>query len=232
MDTTQFTVDERLNQAQLAIAAGQKDADVAPLLAEFGYDTARLAAGKALYDSALALHQKQKMEYGEQFTATDAFNAALDNARASYMTFVKVARVAFKTDRGISGQLQLDGERKKSYAGLMSQMRQFYAAALANPAITTGLAGFGITKEKLIAGQALLAGVEASLSAQLKESGEAQEATEKRDAAMDALDDWMSDYIAIARIALEERPQLLEKLGIIYSPEPSPAVKTAAAEKP
>ncbi len=35
---------------------------------------------------------------------------------------------------------------------------------------------------------------------------------------MDALDEWMSDFVAIARIALEEKGQFPEKLGIM---EPS-----------
>jgi len=39
-------------------------------------------------------------------------------------------------------------------------------------------------------------------------------AAEYGDQSVDALDAWMSDFRAIARVALEDRPPQLEKLGI------------------
>lgn len=72
-------------------------------------------------------------------------------------------------------------------------------------------------------GLAEVKAVEAANLVQEKEKGEAQAATQKRDVAIDELQDWLSDYLAIflwkgfanAKIALEENPQLLEGLGIL-----------------
>ncbi len=47
----------------------------------------------------------------------------------------------------------------------------------------------------------------------LKEKGESQDATKIKDAAIAKLDDWMSEFYAVAKIGLEDNPQLLEVLG-------------------
>ena len=80
------------------------------------------------------------------------------------------------------------------------------------------LAKFGLNQKKLKEGQAQVNEVEVKLSAQLKEKGEAQNVTQLRDEAFDTLQDWMSDFIAISRIALEEQSQYMEMMGIV---EPS-----------
>ena len=77
------------------------------------------------------------------------------------------------------------------------------------------MAGYGITEEKLTAGQILAKEVENATNRQKTEMGEAQEATRLRDEAADTLQAWYSNFIAIARIALEDKPQYLEMLGIV-----------------
>ncbi len=49
----------------------------------------------------------------------------------------------------------------------------------------------------------------------IREKGEAQEATRLRNEKLDALDDYCTDLQTLAEIALEEQPQLMEKLGIL-----------------
>lgn len=49
----------------------------------------------------------------------------------------------------------------------------------------------------------------------MSEKGEAQEATRARNEKLEALDDYCTELKAIARMALEEQPQLMEKLGVL-----------------
>lgn len=212
------TIDAKLVSSQVAIAnAMDNDAIKAPLAA-FGYDEAKLQEGKALYEAAQTKHDQQKKEYGEQYAATDAFEAAMNSANKDYMTHLKIARVALRDLRGAAEALQLEGRRKKTYAGWLKQAGIFYTNALADEETKTALAKFGIDEAKLTAGKAAVQEVADKQAAQFKEKGEAQAATAARDEALEGLLDWMSDFVAIARIALENDPQLLEMLGIV---EPS-----------
>lgn len=191
------------------------DTEVQAMLAEFGYNADKISEGKALYTTAQILHNKHKAEYGEQLAATDALKNLWDKADAAYMQFVKLARIALHGERGVYVKLKLTGSRKRSLPERLNQAKIFYTNVLNDPAVMEKLAAFGITQTKLEAGRQLLTEVEAANAAQKKETGKAQQATAARDEAMNKLDKWMSDFKAVARIALEPKPQLLEKLGIV-----------------
>jgi hypothetical protein len=209
---------DRLLAAQVAIDNAISDTEVKAALAVYGYDETRLGEGKTLLDTTNQLQQTQQKEYGDQYEATEALSQAQSSANKEYMKFVKIARVALKSDYAVNKKLDLNGNRKKTFSGWVGQARQFYLNALGDTTVLDKMAGYGITQPKLENGKTLLYQAEAANAAQKKEKGEAQQATQERDKAMDNLEEWLSDFIVIARIALEEKPQLLEKLGIV---EPS-----------
>ena len=208
-------IDTMLNDAQVAIENALNNPEILSALKDFGYTTARIQKGKALYNAAAAAQLAQTAEAGEQIAATATVQDVWETAKKSYMRFLKIARIAFKRNAGISTQLDLSGTRKRTLSGWLAQANQFYANALTNKTVLNGLKEFGTTEQKLKAGLAEVKAVEVANLAQEKEKGEAQAATQKRDAAIDELQDWLSDYLAIAKIALEENPQLLEGLGVL-----------------
>ena len=59
----------------------------------------------------------------------------------------------------------------------------------------------------------MIASLESARAEYKREVGESQDATKQKDAALSKLEDFMSEFYAIAAIALEDRPQLLESLS-------------------
>ncbi|NJL84536.1 MAG: hypothetical protein HC890_19305 [Chloroflexaceae bacterium] len=184
-------------------------------MSQFGYSAERIQVGRTLYTTALAAQQQQQAEYGEQIEATAALNQARATAEATYMQHIKLSRVAFRERPGIATTLGLNGIRKQSLSGWLTQASQFYRNALESQEILAALANLGVTPEKLQAGQAEINAVELAAVSQNQERGQAQTSTQIRDRALDELNDWLSDFIAVARVALEAEPQLSEIMGIL-----------------
>ena len=70
-----------------------------------------------------------------------------------------------------------------------------------------------ISADDLKEGNKLISELEIARETYLKEKGESQDATKAKDAAIYKIDEWMSKFFAVAKIGLEDNPQLLEALG-------------------
>jgi hypothetical protein len=211
-----LSIDERLPKYELALNVALTDEDIKPILANYGYDEATITEGKQLYDTAVDLQHKQKREYGDKYGASNEFKQARKNAYKQYMEFVELARIALKRDPNLMSQLDINGRRESVYEKSVTQMERFYTNALASDDIKGKLARFNITEERLNAGKALVDTMKAKRQEQQEEASEAQRATRDRDAAIDVLDDWMDDFLAVSEIALRSQPEYLERMGIIY----------------
>jgi hypothetical protein len=209
------SIDSKLLFAKNAITNGRDAAAISSVVTDYGYDTTKMDEGMALYDKTDTLHVKQKLEYGEQYAATDEFQIARAALNKTYMRQLKLARIALKGNKATEEALQLSGERKQAFPGWLQQAKAFYTNVLLSPAALTALAKFNTPQADLTAASLELVEVEKKYNKQLIEKGEAQAATVARDEALDELQDWVSEFVAIARVALEEDPQLLEMLGIV-----------------
>src|SRR5512147_1847690 len=89
---------QQLNAAQLAISNSLADPEIKAAVAQFGFTTAKLNKGKALYDAALAGVNAQKSGKGAQKDTTAQLKTAQADARDAYQALAKVARAALSPE--------------------------------------------------------------------------------------------------------------------------------------
>lgn len=208
-------IDTQLNDARVAITNVQADPDLQAALDARGVDAAEIAEGAALFEAAEAAQHLYVQEYAEQYEATDALGKARAAAAEVYPDHVELARIVFRGDRAAQVALGIDGRRRRTLAGWLQQAQRFYTNALADADLQARLERRRVTPEELAEGSALVAAVARADADQEREKGEAQQAREDRDEALDALDDWMDDFRDTARVVFRNAPQQLEKLGFL-----------------
>ena len=78
MPLVKTSIQDRLLAANITLENALTDTEILGLLSEFGYDEAKINAGKELYNSANEKFQQQKTEYGEQYAASEALQTKWD----------------------------------------------------------------------------------------------------------------------------------------------------------
>jgi hypothetical protein len=215
MSEQRKSMDQRLLEARIVIDNSLSNQDILDKVTLFGYDQERLQAALALYHNVIDLIMTQRIEYGEQYEATNTLQAAWDTADAAYKRTLKISRLVFEGNAEARNALGLNGRRKTSIGGWIEQTMFFYKAMLETPAFIAAMTPYSYDQAKLSAENALVQAVIDAKSQQNTERGQAQEATKARDAKMDELDQWISAYKIVAEVALDESPQKLEQLGWI-----------------
>lgn len=190
-----------------------KEGDLKTELAEYGYDDAKIAEGKALYDEARKTFDANIKETREETSASLAFQEKYQNVQKKYITHRKKARIVFEDNEEALRQLKLKGSAARAIASAMEEMRAFYQLLDTTPNLLTPLKQLKINEEDIKNQLQELPEVEKAYATYLQEKGESQQATRDKNKAFETLDKWVSKFHKVAKIALEDRPQLLEALG-------------------
>lgn len=182
-------------------------------LAEYGYNAAAIAEGEALYNTLLEKYNTNKTETTEQTSAYAVFDQILENTRAVYTTDRKKAKIVFKNQPDVLKNLQLKGLAPIRNAALIDTMRLFYETLNNTPDLLTPLNRLKITADHVASQLTKVTETQQAYATYIKEKGESQQATQDKNKAFDAVSKWVSEFYSIAKIALEDQPQLLESVA-------------------
>lgn len=205
--------------AKMKIAfTNAKEPEILPELETVGITEAMLDAHLAEIINLEDLSQIQKREYGEQYAETDRFNQKKAEIDTLFTRHRNLAKIAFKGDRQANTTLGIDAGRKQAFAAWFQQVSNFYAQILANPDFKTKAETVNIKDADITAMQTSMQEVSEIKNSQKKELGEAQRATDIRDAAIDVLYPKYTQLIAFVKVLFPD-DQTLEKLGVIVKRE-------------
>ncbi len=157
-------------------------------LADYGYDDAEVAKGKALYDQAQSLYQQNIKEGQEETTAYATFSQKFDKLTEIYRKDRKKAKIIYREQDEILKNLKIKGQASRRMADLLTQINTFYLTLNQDEALRTPLKRLKITDEHIQAQATLLSETEKAYADYNLEKGESQD-------------------------ALEDRPQLLESIA-------------------
>jgi hypothetical protein len=191
------------------------DPQLKTLADQFGHNDAKLAEGAALAAEVQRLYENQKNARAEKLQATETYRNLKKIADISAAAIVKTARIAFKNDRGTYEALGLSGPRLKAYGDWLEQNQLLYSHLLSRPGAVEEIAKYNITLEQIQAGQQELTDTMEADKHQEDAKAESQKATELKNIAYRDFKKFMRRFIKVMTVALEDDPQMKEKLGIV-----------------
>jgi hypothetical protein len=180
-------------------------------MAARGYSPARFSEGATLQQAAQAAFTQRQLQLAAQGQASADLTVTEAAARTQYADFRAVARAVFMTAADRSA-LNLTGRVTNDKQKFITMARTSYEAAQTAPSADT-LEPYGYTVEVLTAA---LAALDIQSTADVDQNaamGSATKAAADRNAAIQAIDAWVSQARRISRVALRQRPDLIRKLN-------------------
>ena len=209
------SISERLNKMQLAVSNTFGDPVIKDMVAVFGYGDDKLNEGKQLYVNALMSSNIQTATAGTQKDNTGKVIKAEKIARNAYQDLAKVARAIFKNDKAKLKMLGLEGKMPSRIGEFLGTAYTLFNNAEQVEEVKKELSKYGYTDKKIAAEKQKITDYDVANQQQEAAKGSAQNSTREQDAALAKMDEWYAQYVKIAKVALKDHKELLEKLGVL-----------------
>lgn len=211
-------IGEFLNKVEVILQNTINDENIFSKVSQFGYTMEKINEGIQLYQRAVELNQKSYLTRGEQQNKTEELYKALKTAQVTYQNLSKVAKAIFKNKEGYLVQIGLNKRMPTRIYDFISASYTLFDNALKIEEIKSELSKYGYNEAKLLSEREKLDRLNELYNLKAAAKGDAEQTTQEKYKAFEELNNWISQYIKIARVALNENKELLEKLGIKVKP--------------
>ena len=203
-----------LNRSETSLTNAKTQPVIASAMDESGYGPDEIAESEAILAETKMIYEKNNTEDTETSEAYKEFASTREELKKSYKKQRKKAKIVFKNEPLMLQKLDVHRSEPDDYISWIDSLETFYKTITASEEILGKLLRLKLTKEKIRQAADMIPELKAARAKYLQEKGESEDATKAKDAAFAKLSAWMSDFYAVARIALEDHPQLLEAFGI------------------
>jgi hypothetical protein len=223
-------VSQDLLSAQTALSNSLAEQDILTRVNGFGYTPERLAEGQQILAQAESAVQAFAIAKGNQRVATAQAQAARKAARNAYLEVAQLARAIFPRGSAYLTTLDIEGNLPTRLADFIRAGYTLFDNARADADIAAALNGYAYTDARLAEGRGVIEALDQAQQAQAIARGDKQQAAVAQAAALLNLRCWVAQYRKVARLALADAPQLLEKIGVTVRAAKTPA-QIAAPQK-
>lgn len=188
-----------------------------PIIAEkmsaFKYDDAKIEEGKTLWSKAKELYELTKKENAESTQSYTDYLVKLQLLREGYSLDRKKVKTLYRGQQEKLKTLAVDKAEARSYPLWIADVERFYKQLQEHPDLLKELEAMQMNSQGITNQLKKVTDVIAVYSVYIREKGESQDATKKKDEAFAHLSEWTRTCYAVAKIALINDAQLLESLA-------------------
>jgi hypothetical protein len=201
----------------LIVLKGIKDdIEAINLLTAYNYDGSTIETGLNVHTIAAEFESRQILIHGELLNTGKEFQSLSKAARIEFKDYAKLIDLEYvSSEDNPLRALANDVIKDRGKLTWLKKAKEYYHYVLKSESIISRISIYNLTRERIEAALNNVAAVENTKAKYFRLKGDAEEAIRKRDKALRDLETWMKKLISVCRIAFKDRPQFLEKLGIL-----------------
>ena len=202
----------RLNKSSLINAKG--NSQIYGSLEGYGYNINKIDEGISICEQARQAFEAKAKKEDKARASSNIYKKMNKDIRAIYNRDKKKAKIIFTKDDNTLNTLGFSGKNSRSFSRFLINSEHFYKTITNNDEIRSKLLIMKITPEHISSTLDAIRNLHEAHTKYMEAAAESQNATKIKSRAFKKSSGWMFDFRAVAKISMEDNPQLLEALGI------------------